>query len=914
MDYYAQAGEVLKRLASSSQGLSAGEAAARFGGAQKLVAAKTREGTTGGHPANVVLAGAAIVAVVVGLAGGWFYIVAEGLALAGIIVLQRLFVSRQASHKAAARGRLGDAREDVSCVIRGGEMRLVPRGNLVVGDVVMLEAGDVVPADGRILQAAGLRIDEAALTGNATPPAPKHAQPLLPNNVNRSVMQPNKTLTPSLRKLKRVELGRVYIESLSKLYESRPKALPVLEIHKRVNMCFAGSLVVQGGGRFVVTEVGENTETAKLGKPLVNKSRAEDATEQKISKKQWHFAVAGLCSLVLVYRLVGLAIAQSFDLNSVSEVFILVSALLFVILPAWEQVPGLVETAKIFGSAKLAAAGILVRREGALEALARAEVVFIDKELLVHNKPRVVEVDTADEQLFAAALALCYDTQTAAGSPLEAALASHALSLGQNKEHLVTIFPRVLELPFDSVRKRMTTVHSSEERFVQFTKGAPEEVLACCGRILMEGEEAELTPKDREAITNRSEGLAGRGLSVLAVAFKEYGEDFARDVDELEHEATFIGLVALADPLRDDAKAAVAACQNAGLRTILTTGDHKDTAVALAKYLGIIDNDTQAISGAELEALETLAYEVGLENIGVYARLRPTSKAKAVQAWQAKGAVCIVSGADAEDAQGIDEADVGAAYGERTGVAHNRADIVLRDMPYAVNAQGYADAGRIGALIRAVFSARTVQENAERGAGYLLAALTAIGASTIIAALLGVVALRPLHLAWLGLAAPALALALVLGEGIQLPQSLPQGRPQARRTAFAHGTGIAVLTILGYMAGSGMEAGLWFYQSSMGNLMAFVVLSVGLGAYAVSMRSNYSIFSLESGNRWLVYIITCKLAVIIAYFAFARLTALPAGLYALAVSSALGMFVLPVAELTKLVARSRKTAKTYVNN
>ncbi|MCL2618126.1 MAG: cation-translocating P-type ATPase, partial [Defluviitaleaceae bacterium] len=491
----------------------------------------------------------------------------------------------------------------------------------------------------------------------------------------------------------------------------------------------------------------------------------------------------------------------------------------------------------------------------------------------------------------------------------EAALAEYALTLGQNRSHLEPLFARLYTLPADNGRMRMTTVHLNDGRVMQFTKGAPEQVLALCTHILTDGEEFELTDEDAENLLTRIQLMAGQGKSVLAAAFKEYAYEFPEEIeaalesgaDALECDMTFIGIAGMTNAVRPEAAAAIAACKAAGITPVMITGEHKDTAVAIARQLELVSDASQAMTGGEISAIDRLEYEERLESIGVYARVAPGGKAGIVGAWRRKGYVCAVTGIGVHDAPSLQSADIGIGLGANSADAvNNNAGIVLADT-------GFEN------VVAAVGEGRRIYDNVRRTALFLLTSNLAQVLAVFLATVFGFVILRPGHLLWISLVPGAVvAAALALEQAEAGIMNRPPRNPG--ESFFAGGAGTAVLwhgvagavpAFAAYIAGSFFEHGLVSFDRSVtGITMAFLTFSVYQCLLALNIGGKRgSMAAVLQHNKHLRTAVAASLilALLLIYApgvnGFAGFVPLmPAGL---AVSIVLGALVVPVSSVLR---------------
>ena len=488
------------------------------------------------------------------------------------------------------------------------------------GDIVILEAGDAVPADGRLLEAVSLKIEEAALTGESVP-------------VNKMIDVLNLT--------------------------SQEKEIPLGD---RTNMCYMGSSVVYGRGVAVITETGMNTEMGKIADAL-NQTQDESTPLQiKLNElgKKLSWLVIFICIFIFVFDLF---MAGEFTLTGILNVFMIAVSLAVAAIP--EGLATVVTVVLSIGVTKMSKANAVIRRLTAVETLGCTQVICSDKTgTLTQNRMTVVE-DTGNTKQLAAAMALCSDAYlddsgSAAGEPTEAALVAYANKEGMPKTELSVQNPRIGEAPFDSMRKMMSTIHQTSSGIVQYTKGAPDIVLSLCTSYLENGEVKPMTEEKKKEILLSNKAMADKALRVLCAAERRYKEKPAdTSPKNLEHDLTYIGLTGMIDPIRPEVKVAIEECRGAGITPIMITGDHKDTAVAIAKELGILDDPSQAVTGADLDNLTEAELDKVIDKYHVYARVQPEHKVRIVNAWKRRGAITAMTGDGVNDAPSIKAADIG---------------------------------------------------------------------------------------------------------------------------------------------------------------------------------------------------------------------------------------------------------------
>ena len=554
----------------------------------------------------------------------------------------------------------------------------------------------------------------------------------------------------------------------------------------------------------------------------------------------------------------------------------------------------------------------IIRRLTAVETLGCAQIICSDKTgTLTQNKMTVVDHYGPDENLLATAMSLCSDAEEdengeAVGEPTECALVNWAHGLGLDKDDLKACAPRIGEAPFDSVRKMMSTVHASGGSVVQYTKGAPDEVLKRCVSYLDHGEVCPMTDAKRQEILAANKGMADRALRVLAAAarwWKTEPTDFAPE--KLEQELCFIGLTGMIDPVRPEVKAAIEECRGAGIRPIMITGDHIDTAVAIAKELGILKDASEAVTGSQLDAMDDEEFERRFRDISVYARVQPEHKTRIVTAWKKAGCVTAMTGDGVNDAPSIKSADIGVGMGiTGTDVTKNVADMVLADDNFAT-------------IVGAVEEGRRIYDNIRKAIQFLLGSNMSEVISIFVATLLGFSILQPVHLLWINLVTdcfPALALGMERAEA-----DIMRRKPRdAKAGVFAGGMGadiayqgivVSLLTLASYFVGHFIESGVWeIANSADGTTMAFLTMSMAEICHSFNMRSQRgSLFTLKGMNKALNWAalgslfattLVCEVPFLANAFGFA-----PVDFIEYVVALCFAVSIIPIVEIVKFFQR-----------
>ena len=883
-DYYKlSVDETLNELNAESGGLSSERAAERLAqyGPNKLKEAEKpgfwkRFLTQLKDPMLLILLAAAGVSALTGAIAGeseW----AETIIILAVVLLNAVLGVLQESKAEAAIEALQTMTAATCKVLRDGKMAVLHSDELVPGDVVLLEAGDAVPADGRIIESASLKIEEAALTGESVP-------------VNKML-----DALGAAQKQADVPLG------------------------DRKNMCYMGSTVVYGRGKAVITATGMSTEMGKIAGVLSNTKDEQTPLQRKLDElgRLLSKMVLGICVFIFAFNLFmarGELTASGHALEVVLKTFMVAVSLAVAAIP--EGLATVVTVVLSIGVTKMSRENAVIRRLTAVETLGCTQVICSDKTgTLTQNKMTVVE-HIGETLSVASAMALCSDAvlndeDQAEGEPTECALVNFACSVGAKKRDLEKKSPRIDEAPFDSARKMMSTVHKSGEGFVQYTKGAPDALLSRCTHYFESGKILPMTDAKRREILNSNKAMADRALRVLAVAKRDWAEKPENNAPEyLERDLVFLGLTGMIDPIRPEVKAAIAECRGAGIRAVMITGDHRDTAVAIAKELGIITDESQAVTGAELDRLSDEQLRERVTEYGVYARVQPEHKTRIVQAWKARGAVTAMTGDGVNDAPSIKSADIGIGMGiTGTDVTKNVADMVLADDNFAT-------------IVVAVGEGRRIYDNIRKAIQFLLASNMSEVLGVFCATLMGFTLLNPVHLLFINLVTdcfPALALGMEKAE----PDVMNRPPRNSREGIFAGGLlndiiyqGILVtaLTILSYWMGNFFETGVFSLPAGVsehGMTMAFLTRSMCEIFHSFNLRSQRnSVFSLHGQNPvlWAAMIgsLILTTAVLEVPFLANAFGFTPVGAAEYGVALCLAVLVIPVVETVKFFQRRRR--------
>ena len=874
MKYYCEEKDlVISQLNSGENGLSEAEAERRLAenGKNKLKEPKKDSVIKQffaqmADPMIIILLAAAAISGVLAIMQGESF--ADVIIILFVVIVNAVLGVYQENKAEKAIEALQEMSAATSKVLRGGRIVTVHSEDLVVGDVVLLEAGDAVPADGRIIDNASLKIEEAALTGESVP-------------VSKFIDIINLT--------------------------DGQKDIPLGD---RRNMAYMGSTVVYGRGAMIVCATGMDTEMGKIADALAQAQDGQTPLQIKLTQlsKILTWLVLGICVVIFAVQLLREG-GMSFEvvLNS----FMIAVSLAVAAIP--EGLAAVVTVVLSIGVTNMSKRNAIIRRLTAVETLGCAQIICSDKTgTLTQNKMTVVDHFGGSEQELARAMALCCDAEidedgSVTGEPTEAALVAWANKQGLNKAQLKQSFPRCGEAPFDSGRKMMSTLHLAPNGVVQYTKGAPDVIIGLCTHYLKDGQALPMTEEYREEILKNNKAMADKALRVLACAMRVWeSEPESTEPEYLEHDLCFVGLTGMIDPVRPEVKAAIDECVGAGIRAIMITGDHVDTAVAIARELGILREGDRAITGAELNEMNDEEFEREFKSISVYARVQPEHKTRIVTAWRRAGFVTAMTGDGVNDAPSIKNADIGVGMGiTGTDVTKNVADMVLADDNFAT-------------IVGAVEEGRRIYDNIRKAIQFLLGSNMSEVISIFVATLLGFTILKPVHLLWINLVTdcfPALALGMEKAEG-----DIMRRKPRAANDGvFAGGMGfdiayqgvlISALVLAAYFVGHFIETGTWaITDSADGTTMAFLTMSMAEICHSFNMRSlRGCIFTMGTSNKALTLAaigsilattLVCEVPFLANAFGFT-----PVSLLEYAIAMGIGMLGMIIVEIVKTFQRA----------
>ena len=879
-EYLVESQDILKQLKTDYDGLSSEESKKRLNqnGLNKLEEAKKtslfikfiKELT---NPMIIILIVAAIVSGITAAYANESF--ADVFIIFIVVIINGILGVYQENKSEKAIEALQTMTASTCKVIRNNKQITIKSEEVVVGDIVLLEAGDAVPADGRIIESASMKIEESALTGESVP---------VTKICNILKLSSNE---------KDISLG------------------------DRKNMVYMGSSVVYGRGKVVITATGMDTEMGKIAHVLSNTKESETPLQIKLNQlsKTLSFLVIGICIFIFLFTMA--KAYPNFEGKIFIDTFMVAVSLAVAAIP--EGLATVVTIVLAIGVTNMSKKNAVIRKLTAVETLGCAQIICSDKTgTLTQNKMTVVKYYGYDEKLLAKAMALCSDAildeedKKAVGEPTECALVNYAYKLDLNKNDLIKTQPRIKELPFDSNRKMMTTIHKDNEKYIQYTKGAPDVILKHCNKILINDKIEDLNEEMANKIIIENKNMADKALRVLCCALRYYDEVPQEISSEaLENNLIFLGLTGMIDPVREEVIDAIKECNSAGIRPIMITGDHKDTAIAIAMELGIIKNADEAITGVMLNDMTDEEFEKNIEKYSVYARVQPEHKVRIVNTWKKKGKISAMTGDGVNDAPAIKSADIGVGMGiTGTDVTKNVSDMVLADDNFAT-------------IVHAVQEGRRIYDNIRKSIQFLLSSNLSEVVAIFFATILGFTILKPVHLLWINLITDCFP-ALALGTEKAEEDIMKRSPRNPKEGIFAGGVSIdvvwqgfmiAIITIIAYIVGHYMESGVWeFVNSADGMTMAFLTMSMSEIFHSFNLRSRrQSIFTIKNQNKflWGAMAVSLMLTIAVIYVPFLSNAF---GLESISfleyiVSILMAFSVIPIVEVVKFFQRRNIKAK-----
>ena len=759
----------------------------------------------------IILIISAIISGVVGVAQGEGF--TDTIIILVVVVVNAIIGVAQENKAEKSLEALQKLSSHVAKVVRDGKLQVIQSKELVPGDIVILETGDYVPADLRIIEAVNLKSQESALTGESVP-----------------------------------------VEKMTAKIEDEK-----IGIGDRVNMLFSSSLITYGRGKAVVVETGMNTEVGKIADIINTAEEQGTPLQQKLNKlgKTLGIVALAICAVIFV---VGLLYGKE-------PIHMFMTAVSLAVAAIPEGLPAVFTIVLAIGVQRMVKRNAIVKKLPAVETLGSASVICSDKTgTLTQNKMTVEKVfcdgnlvnleesaDMIDIQKLVYASMLCNDTKISeddklTGDPTETALVDMAFKLDFDPS-VYGMFPRVAEIPFDSDRKLMTTVHEENGNYVVYTKGGVDELLANCSSYILEGDIKTDLEEYKEIIRRYNMEMAQNALRVLAMAYKVLDhKPTAEEIKELESNLTYIGMVGMIDPPRLEVKDAVQECKEAGIKTVMITGDHKITAIAIAKSLGILENDDEAITGTELEEMSDEELIRNVRKYSVYARVSPEHKVRIVKAWQANGETVAMTGDGVNDAPSLKIADIGCAMGVvGTDVAKEAADVILTDDNFAT-------------VVSAVEEGRRIYDNILKAIQFLLSSnigeIVVLFLAILITPLLSkqfgvditlIETLLPIHILWINLVTdslPALALAVdPAADNVMKRKPLKNTKKGIFTKGMTwrivyQGLMIGLLTLTAFIIGLSTPDVSQEEKVKIGQTMAFYVLALSELVHVFNIRDN----------------------------------------------------------------------------
>lgn len=759
----------------------------------------------------IILIISAIISGIVGIAEGEG--ITDTIIILIVVVVNAIIGVAQENKAEKSLEALQKLSSHVAKVIRNGKLEVVPSKELVPGDVVVLDTGDYVPADLRIIEAINLKSQEAALTGESVP-----------------------------------------VEKMAEKIDDEK-----IGIGDRINMLFSSSLITYGRGKAVVVETGMNTEVGKIADIINTAEETGTPLQQKLNKLGKTLGIVALVICAVIFG-VGLLYGKEPIHMFMTSVSLAVAA-----IP--EGLPAVFTIVLAIGVQRMVKRNAIVKKLPAVETLGSASVICSDKTgTLTQNKMTVekvfcdgvlVDLDNAksmiDIQKLVYSSMLCNDTKISdekelTGDPTETALVDMAFKLDFDPS-VYGRFPRVAEIPFDSDRKLMTTVHEENGKYVVYTKGGVDELLSICNSYILNGDVKQDLDEYKEIIRKNNMEMAQNALRVLAMGYKVLDhKPEGEEILNLESNLTYIGMVGMIDPPRLEVKAAVEECKSAGIKTVMITGDHKITAIAIAKSLGILENDDEAITGTELEEMSDEELIKNVRKYSVYARVSPEHKVRIVKAWQANGEIVAMTGDGVNDAPSLKIADIGCAMGVvGTDVAKEAADVILTDDNFAT-------------VVSAVEEGRRIYDNILKAIQFLLSSnigeIVVLFLAILITPLLGktfniditlIETLLPIHILWINLVTDSLpALALAVDPPAK---DIMQRKPLKNKNKgiftkgmtwriIYQGIMIGLLTLTAFIVGLSTKEVSQEEKVQIGQTMAFYVLALSELVHVYNVRDN----------------------------------------------------------------------------
>ena len=780
----------------------------------------------------------------------------DSIIIIGIVIFNALMGVIQEAKAEKSIEALKQMTPQITKVIRNGKTTEINAEDLVKGDIVILETGNFIPADCRIIESHNLKIEESSLTGEAEP-------------------------------------------SLKEANIICKKDIPLGDMK---NMAFMASTVVNGTGKAIVTETGMETKVGQIANMIIEDEAPETPLQKKLGEVGKILGIACLAICIIIF-IIGL-------IKKIEPIEMFMTAVGLAVAAIPEGLPAIVTIMLSIGVTKMAKRNSIIRKLPAVETLGSSNVICSDKTgTLTQNKMKVVEVKSKNSKFIITMATLCTDCEITVennqkkviGEPTEKAIVEEGLHIGCNKKETEKIFPRINEIPFDSNRKMMTTIHRIGNKYRIICKGAPDVLLDKCTKEVLEivdSQDIKVKTLDKLKIKNENEQMAHKALRVIAVAFKDVTELPSKiDNSTIENNLTFVGLIGMIDPPREGVKEAVKTCKTAGIKTVMITGDHLETAKAIAKDLGILNNGEKAITGQELDKMTQEQLEKNIKEYSVFARVTPEHKVRIVKAWQRNGAVVAMTGDGVNDSPALKNANIGIAMGKNgTDVAKNAADIILTDDNFVT-------------IVEAVKQGRNIYDNIKKTVHFLLSTNIGEIVTIFVGLILGLKSpLLAIQLLWINLVTDSLpAIAL----GLEKPEKdIMQRKPiDSKKGIFANGLWNKIIlegTMIGVFTLVAFSIGNKYYTLEVARTMAFLSIGFLELIHSINVKNEKSIF--ETGlfeNKYLVGSFVLGIfvqAIVVVVPAFAKVfEVVPLSLTQWIIIIAISILPIPVIELQKKI-------------
>lgn len=774
----------------------------------------------------------------------------DSIIIIGIVVFNSLMGVIQEAKAEKSIEALKQMTPQVAKVIRNGKVISINSEELVKGDIIDLEAGNFVPADCRILESYNLKIEESSLTGE-TEPSLKDADIICKKDISLGDMK---------------------------------------------NLAFMASITINGHGKAVVTETGMNTKVGQIANMIIEDEAPETPLQKKLGEvgKILGLACLAICVVIFIMGLI----------KHIEPVEMFMTSVGLAVAAIPEGLPAIVTIMLSIGVTKMAKKNSIIRKLPAVETLGSSNVICSDKTgTLTQNKMKVVDIRSKNRKLILELATLCTDCEVSvengneivSGEPTEKAIVEECVNMGTLKNDLEIMTPRVNEVPFDSNRKMMTTIHRMGNKYRVITKGAPDVLLQRCTKEI-----SDMGVKNLEIsrIQNDNRQMAQKALRVIAVAYKDLDYLPSKiDSSNVENNLTFIGLIGMIDPPREGVKEAVKTCKNAGIKTVMITGDHLETAKAIAKDLGILNLKDKAITGQELDKMTQNQLEKNIKEYSVFARVTPEHKVRIVKAWQRNGAVVAMTGDGVNDSPALKNADIGIAMGKNgTDVAKSAADIILTDDNFVT-------------IVEAVKQGRNIYDNIKKAIHFLIATNIGEIVTIFMGLILGLKSpLLAIQLLWINLVTDSLpAIAL----GLENPEKDIMNRKpvNSKKGIFSDGLWNKIIVegiMIGILTLVAFSIGNKYYSLEVGRTMAFLSIGFLELVHSFNVKNEKSIF--ESGlfeNKYLLgsFILGIFIQIIVVIVPmFANIFELvPLNLTQWIITIAISILPVPVMELQKKI-------------